>query len=261
MLKRPRSIQHLVRRVNVNVLGLNKNKRRQFFSTQGQRLIITEPPLHVEIERPCTVLLLEDDSLYPSSWSDLMTSTIPSDFGMSCGTIEIPTDSQETFQDRVDYLKWSLLGIPDAMLIARGPIASWTAQLYLESFSLIGLVAVDPILMDRPRGSVEDQAILHLLDTLQSTMKKQDTELLRRVLNGEEGRRLKLEPGPCPLLFTVSMSEDIFVETTKHSSQRHESDESPFGPPSFLDISEASSATNENDLLVALSDWVDDHVL
>jgi hypothetical protein len=229
---------------------------RRFISTQDRSLNIVEPPLSVSIERPVTVLLLED-GLYAKSWSDLLKSKLPSEMGISYGTIHVPSTAKETFRDRVEFLKEELLGIPDALVVARGPIASWSCQLYLESFSLIGMVAVDPILMDR-RGSIEDKAIQYLLQQNNSNEALPwDRDLLCRVLSGNEDRKLKLEPGPCPMLFVQSLPSDLFTQTTRDNLKRHDSDESPFGSPIFIDIHQQG----ERDFLSTLSDWIDDHVL
>ena len=127
---------------------------------------IAEPPLDSDVvEKPCTVILMEDihhqisidnehNDAAKTSWLPTFESKLPTQFGMSFGSISFQHGEDDnsapitSVKDCVNALKASQLSrIHDAVLVARGPFSSICAQYYLESLPLQGLVLVDPILL------------------------------------------------------------------------------------------------------------------
>lgn len=137
---------------------------------------IVEPPLDSSVtERPCTVVLMEDESLYANSWRNDFQTILPRDYGISFTSLcknerpdtaaattttkspspssslsdsGHPTTTRRNFSMRLDVMKEMLPPIRDAILVCRGPLSSLCAQYYLESYPLQGLIMVDPILID-----------------------------------------------------------------------------------------------------------------
>ena len=132
----------------IKISSVFKKSTRNGVLARGIASAITEPPLDTNvIEKPFTLLLMEDRFIYKDTWKSAFEKCIPRDYGMSFASLTVPEES--TFDDMVEELKSDLFPIHDAVLISRGPISSWCAQFYLESRPLKGLVMVDPIPFDQ----------------------------------------------------------------------------------------------------------------
>ena len=125
----------------------------------------------------------------------------------------------------------------DAVLVARGPLASWTALLYLESLPLTGLVCVDPIPFDDAPAKEEEEeeeeeearAGGGATTTTTSTrrwlrdMSLSDpivSQLLHEILS-DDARKLKLEPNAVPMLILHSVRR----EDDNNSNSKKEEEE------------------------------------
>lgn len=202
-----------------------------------------EPPPSSSIpERPCTVVLTQDDSLYENSWRELFSQVLPHKRGLHYCNLSLDARS---LHEGLDLLEKDLVSLPNIVLITRGPIVSLVAQYYLESLPLAGLVMVDPILYPFPklkfkRGSMQDA-------------------FMKGVLAGKETRPLKLEPGIVPMLVFRSMVDPIFEKAAEAVALRHSDPDGAFGKVPVHDI----SVTDEAALMVidVVSDWIDDRVL
>ena len=107
-----------------------------------------EPPLESSVpERPCSVALVQDRGFYgeisSQLWEDQLLQLVPNAFGMSFASLEIAAQ-EELQQDLSNTVTMN----PLVVLIARGPLVSWWAQLYLESYPLAGMILVDPLPLD-----------------------------------------------------------------------------------------------------------------
>ena len=118
--------------------------------------------------------------------------------------------------ERVEEMKMDLATrFHDAVVVARGPIASWTALLYLESLPLKGLVCVDPIPFDAATptttehrgamttGSRTARSRL-LLDTYSTTSDPIVSQIFHEILS-DDARTLQLEPNAVPMLILHSV--------------------------------------------------------
>ena len=117
--------------------------------------------------------------------------------------------------ERVEEMKMDLATrFHDAVVVARGPIASWTALLYLESLPLKGLVCVDPIPFDATtptttehRGATTTDsrtARSMLLDTYSTTSDPIVFQIFDEILS-DDARTLQLEPNAVPMLILHSV--------------------------------------------------------
>ena len=136
---------------------------------------------------------------------------------------------------RVEEMKTDLSRrFHDAVLVARGPLASWTALLYLESLPLTGLVCVDPIPFDdapaQEEEEEEDRAGGGATTTTMSTrrwlrdMSLSDpivSQLLHEILS-DDARKLKLEPNAVPMLILHSVRRG---EDDNNNSKKKEEEE------------------------------------
>lgn len=223
---------------------------------------IVEPPLVSNvIERPCTVVLLEDKGIYPASWRDELQDQIPANYGMSFGYIS-ELDQLSTFKQRVNDLI-DLATITDAVLVARGPLASWSAQLYLESLPVQGLVMMDPILFDRRDDlDVEATEELKLSMEQRGLQSSGDYRQLEAISQGLETRKLKLEASPVPILILQSMGGDVFAQTASETARRHRHDLGLFGEVQVTDISKEEEDKCKIDEAIQIIDsWIDENVL
>jgi hypothetical protein len=242
------------------------------------------------LEKPCTVIWLEDDHyMYNNinneqtlSWHETLRSRIPMECGMSFASISFESPKLMNVTERLEALKASNLPrIHDAILIARGPIASLCAQYYLESFSLLGLVMVDPILLDNDDNDDDDDndndndnnnVDRSLLREVMSNMVVDDTDWKRF-----ENCKLLLEPNAVPMMVILATENASWKKASKKVADRHSDLDGLYGIVPVVDISEEghnqdigittsiSSERNEQNMANLLVDhvneWVDNAVL
>jgi hypothetical protein len=219
---------------------------------------IHEPPLDSTVlEKPCTLLLLEDTWRYHTSWRTFLESNVPTHYGMAYATVslergythtkdgDIEGDDHGVWKERVEELKEDLSKVHhDAVLIARGPIASWTALLYLESLPLNGLVMVDPIQFDDPRNEVMQFSMVQNAfagDNIAST-------LLQQV----RPTTLKLEPNSVPMLILHSINDMDGRRQCDIVASRHGDPTGPFGLVEVRDASEDPEAAMQE-----VDEWIE----
>jgi hypothetical protein len=120
--------------------------------------------------------------------------------------------------ERVNEMKQDLSTFHDAVLITRGPLATWTALFFLESLPLTGLVGVDPVQFDDPN---------HDRDAFLQTFAR-DKLTSRLILEASE-KRLQLEPNAVPMLILHSIGDGASRMQCDIVASRHGDPEGPFG--------------------------------
>lgn len=234
---------------------------------------ISETPLDsIVMEKPYTVILMEDDvsasffSMDPSetimpSWSKTFQSEIPRKYGMSFASISLQLKTAEksttSMSDALEALKASQLPmVADAILVARGPCSSLLAQYYLESFSLKGLVMIDPILLQ------QDNESENLLSLIVSSIYSDDSESLERF----RSRRLLVEPNAVPMMVVRTISEKdghhypSWKSASLHVAERHGDPDGPYGSVPLLDVplsDSSNSSSNYESFAASLLDEID----
>jgi hypothetical protein len=209
-----------------------------------------EPPLDSQVlEKPCSVILMEDRAIYKDSWHEPFQSAIPRDYGMSFASISFPEGY--SFDQMLGELKDDLPTIHDAVLVARGPLSSWCSQLYLESFPLQGLVMVDPMLINQV-----DAATMHTMfqEMLPSGYTSQ-VELghWNGLINGAQARELKLEPNAVPMLVVNVEDGEAWKRAAHAVARRHSDNEGPYGDVLVKELSPKEIA----DVIPEIDSWID----
>lgn len=209
---------------------------------------IETPPESSVPERPCEVVLAQDDSLYQTCWKESFSEILPHERGLHFCSVSVDCKS---LQEGLDMLELDFSALPNVVLIARGPLVSLVAQYYLESLPLAGLVMVDPILLDH----------IDAVRKLESILRQQSTqhEFVEGILSGMEARPLKLEPGAVPVLVFRSMEGSIFKDAANDVALRHSDPDGAFGEVPVHDIT-----STDQDALVAMdmiTEWIDASVL
>jgi hypothetical protein len=189
-----------------------------------------EPPLDCQVlEKPCTLILLEDSWLYHSSWEQHFQVSIPSEHGMAYMSLTLNTSNN--LEDMIEEMKQDLSPIHDAVLVTRGPIATWVALFYLESLSLKGLIMIDPI----PFDSIAHPPEKILQDLKQiSTSNNLDPMIIQQACS----KKLKLEPNSVPMMVIRSTNDDNFAKLANQMAQRHSDPNGPFGLVETIQISQ-----------------------
>ena len=134
-----------------------------------------DPSLDAQMERPETIVLTESSLYFSSnnsntSWKEAFESFYPkqglhfssidmlrsADFNSQITTVKT---LEQTLASDLSHLATSIgIGAAHTVLVARGPIQCLTAQYFLESLPLAGLVLVDPLLLPDD-GRVERQDV------------------------------------------------------------------------------------------------------
>ena len=247
---------------------------------------INETPIGSTIlEKPFTVILMEDSEYSMSrkgnddnnnnsededdtlciSWMETFRSKIPRKYGMSFGSISIDRrrrqqqnrldcngdDNDEPvlllFDELLKSLKHSELPtINDAVLIARGPVASLYAQYYLESCSLQGLIMIDPILInDNPRdnndGNDGDDDTIALLRSriLHDNEHDQDQDRFR-------SKKLLIESNSVPMMVVLTVPNNkVWNRASRFVATRHSNPDGPYGMVEIIDLTTATTANEK----------------
>jgi hypothetical protein len=257
---------------------------------------ISETPIDCSIpEKPCTVILMEDESAYDhgkeltESWLSTFQSMFPQECGISFAYFSVgnnkkknPTNSDvgTLIPNRVstilDAMKTSQLPkIRDAVLVARGPLVSLCAQYYLESYPLQGLIMVDPILlMDDEKEEHNDDGDSMIPELLaQLVTDERDIDRFRN-------SHLMLEPNSVPMMVVRSTVHTAWNQATQQVAARHSQDDGPFGIVPVIDVVKIQEEERDHDcgpegsqglhggrrndaeLMVHLiNTWIDDEVL
>ena len=196
---------------------------------------IVEPPLDCQVlEKPCTLILLEDAWLYHSSWEHTFQENIPSQYGMSFMSMTF-TPSRSNLEAMIEEMKNDLATIHDAILVTRGPIATWVALFYLESFSLKGLVMIDPIPFDRLAHPAE-QIVLDLKQVSTHSNNKLDISYYDPIIHEACLKKLQLEPNSVPMMVIQSIHDDNLATLANQMAERHSDPNGPFGMVEMVSI-------------------------
>jgi hypothetical protein len=211
----------------------------------------------------------EDDTLC-ISWMETFRSKIPRKYGMSFGSISIDRRRRRQQQNRPDCngddgddepvlllfdellksLKHSdLPSINDAVLIARGPVASLCAQYYLESCSLQGLIMIDPILInDNPRNNNndgddddDDDDTIALLRSriLHDNEHDQDQDRFR-------SKKLLIESNSVPMMVVLTVPNNkVWNRASRFVATRHSNPDGPYGMVEIIDLTTATTANEK----------------
>ena len=228
---------------------------------------IAETPLDsTVIEKPYTVILMEDEVCLPrhryngnddtngnndgntnfnDTWIETFRSKIPREHGMSFASISLNLNhggrTSTSISDGLQALKASQLSsINDALLVARGPMASLCAQYYLESFSLQGLIMIDPILVD---DDVDDNNDDNDNEAISS--------LISRIYDGEEkerfrSTRLLVEPNAVPMMIVLTVpNDDVWNRASRFVAARHGAPDGPYGVVPVVDLTGEKNADDD----------------
>lgn len=211
------------------------------------RSIITEsiePPLSSLVaEKPCTLVLVEDQGLYHTSWSSYLRDALPNEYGLHFCKQQITLSSMEA---SLAEMTSDLEAKPSVVLLARGPAVSWVAQFYLEDLPLSGLIMVDPVF----EPSME---LLEELNSMYSEDSLDETNFLRRIHSGVDGRSLKLESGVIPMLVLSSL--DVLHAVSQSTASRHSSPNSRFGEVQLRRVG------HDDDPSGMINNWIEEVVL
>lgn len=224
-----------------------------FESRRWKLTSILEPPLDCEVlEKPCTLILLEDKWLYSKSWNKTFEIDIPRQHGMSYASLTV--DSQQNFDSMINELQEDLSPIPDAVLVTRGPVASWAACHYLESLPLLGLVMIDALQWDHSDNNSK------LLKELQDIVKNNSSETSNAVdemvdlsmVEQLTSRQLKLEPNAVSMMVLQSIDHPLLKEGCKQVADRHSDIDGPFGQVVTTQVLE----DDPDGIMTLIDDWL-----
>ena len=242
---------------------------------------IKETPLDsVVIEKPYTIVLMEDDLSYlfttnddvdaynnisahhqaatfsessnseelllsTTSWSETFRSKIPAEYGMSFASIVLTfrnhncnkhknSASPTSVSDGLQALKASELpGIGDAIVVARGPVSSLCVQYYLESFSLQGLVMIDPVLID-DTGVGDADGDVNQASSLVSRIYPRDDDDTERFRSS----RLLVEPNAVPMMVISTVpNNESWNRSSRFVAARHGDHDGPYGAVPVVNLS------------------------
>jgi hypothetical protein len=213
---------------------------------------MVDPPLDCEVlEKPCTVLLMEDRAIYEDSWIDSFQVAIPRTYGMSFASITFREECE--FDEMLEELKSDLNTINDAVLVTRGPLSSWCAQFYLESFPLQGLAMVDPVVLDNIVG--DEWAITPRLQECGGPdVPSRELNQWKRIFQGAQLRKLKLEPNAVPMLVVYSLNDQACRRNAMEVAKRHSDDEGMFGD---VPVKGLFQNKNTNEVISEIDSWID----
>lgn len=209
---------------------------------------IKEPPLDCKVlEKPCTLLLLEDPWVSKSSWKDSFAEQVPKSYGMSFASVEVSWE-EGGVEGAIQELKQDLSQVPDALLVARGPFSCWSAAFYLESFPLLGLIMVDPIQFDE-----EDPVATEKFFADGWGFQVHENPTLKLLLEESQTRTLRLEENAVPMSIYQTSTGLVATEASKLVAARHSHTDGPYGILSSKLIENADPDV----VLEEINEWVD----
>lgn len=153
-------------------------------------------------------------------------------------------------EEKIAEMKVDLSSFHDAILVTRGPIASWVAMFYLESLPLNGLVAIDPIQFDD---------LMHAKDVI-GVDRCGDVEGEYHLFLEASKKKLKLEPNAVPMLILDSLTGGPIGgrggpsrEECERVARRHGDENGPYG----LVMVQECPATNPGAVIEIIDEWVE----
>ncbi|KAG7366250.1 hypothetical protein IV203_028920 [Nitzschia inconspicua] len=207
---------------------------------------ITEPPLDCQvIEKPCTILLMEDQDtrsydntntlMTTSSWRQTFQSKLPYECGISFASLSFPGQSDNEsliddwsklkISDCVTTMKSSNLPL-DTVLVTRGWFSSTCALYYLESLSLQGLIMIDPISFHSTNvenNSPDDNVLQQYI-------------LREHSIRFEDLNELKLEPNAVPMLVVSTIPLPSWLQAAQTMADCHSDPDGPYGIVPVVDF-------------------------
>lgn len=225
--------------------NLVARRKPLFFDCVPKRwkVSISYPPLD-SLEKPCSFVLMEDQGLYEDNWTHFFQAVIPKNYGMSFASITFPEERE--FDKMLEVMKFDLKTINDAVLVARGPLSSWCAQFYLESFSLQGLVMIDPVLFDQIEGSAWD-----VTKKMHKKPEGQDKPWNGQLFQVAQSKSLNLEPNAVPMLVLHSLDDETCAKNAMSVAKRHSSDHSN------VPVKQILQRENPNKVIKKIDSWID----
>ena len=175
------------------------------------------------LEKPCTLVLVEDSFLYDITWNDAFHLNIPAKHGMAFMSLTL--NLSNGLDGMIDEMKQDLPAVHDAILVTRGPIASWVALFYLESFSLKGLVMIDPVPFDYLRNNAANVGI----EASPSALLHNEESLNGDLLLQASAKVLQLEPNSVPMFVIQSIEGPRNNDYILQVAERHSDPDGPFG--------------------------------
>ncbi len=211
---------------------------------------LVEPPLDGDVlEKPCTLVLLEDSCLYHTRWHDTFQANIPARYGMSY--ISLTLTESNGLDNMIDEMKQDLPSVHDAILVTRGPMSSWVALFYLESFPLKGLVMIDPVVFDTiPKDDTTRWNDVSLQD---KSKESNHSTFYDAFIQQACSKKLKLEPNSVPMFVIQSIDNPRNTEHARQMAERQSDFDGPFGQVLLTQLfdEDPTSVMNEID------DWVE----
>lgn len=202
-----------------------------------------EPPLASTIpEKPYTLVLVEDEGLYDTSWQSSLRESLPQNYGIQYCSQSLNLSSLDS---ALDEMGEDFATMPSVVLLARGPLVSWVAQYYLESLPLTGLIMVDPMMMDSSPESIEEVKGLYRT--------KNDLHLFDQIRSGAESRPLKLEAGVVPMLVWKTSTSRVLQASADLTAERHSDETGPFG-----EVQVDMVAVDGHSCPELISNWIDE---
>jgi hypothetical protein len=217
---------------------------------------VLEPPLNSSVpERPCTVILAQDEYFYKSaSWDGHFSQKLTQDYGLSYAQWQLST-AHTDFDSALQEMSRDLSSIPSQVLVARGPWVSWMAQFYLESLSLAGLVLVDPLPLDNTEAVRQLEALFQNLETPPPA----SYALFEEFVNHWDHWSLQLEPGAVPMMVVSTKPE--LESAALRTVQRHSNEkDGGRGRRSTVPFVKLQGGDAEK-ILPTIAAWIDEQVI
>lgn len=215
-----------------------------------------ETPLDSTVmEKPYTLILMEDlppgekngatSSIISSntarSWVNVFQSKVPNDCGMSFASLAYDSKnfhcSKLTLAQQLQALKTSpLSSIHDAILVTRGALSSLIAQYYIESFSLQGLVMIDPILIDDenvPTTSSEVNNNDSVAQFVAKILDQSQEDMSRHMF---QSSRLLVEANSVPMMVMTTRNDVSWNDASKFVADRHSDEDGIYGIVPVVDL-------------------------
>jgi len=228
-----------------------------------------------------------------SSWIEAFRSKIPRDYGMSFASVSLQMRRKlnnnggdnniitaergiaAPLSDVMQALRDSSLpGVSDAVLVARGPVSSLCAQYYLESFSLKGLVMIDPILLDdddcENNSAGQDNENNNNLSALISKLYSGDADSAERF----RSKRLLVEPNAVPMMVVATIAGGDSSENdnrlasgstnwkslSRFVADRHGDPDGPYGSVPFVELTGNDGDATTAELMDRIDGWIDEEL-
>mmetsp|Transcript_15468 Transcript_15468/g.42755 ORF Transcript_15468/g.42755 Transcript_15468/m.42755 type:complete len:259 (-) Transcript_15468:34-810(-) len=224
--------------------------------TFARSAVVDVPPECEAPERPVTLILAEDAGVYKNSWHPTMEQALPQQNGIPYSNFHLSATAQ-TFDDALREMKKDVGSVMDAVLVTRGPFASWMAQFYLEDLPLKGLVMVDPMQLDDQNGVNQFQLHYEKLGLTSS----QQYKLYQDYSEHWDHWTLQLEPGAVPMMILYTTDRPAFKRCAENTALRHRvgDDEDEDSLP--IVKLPATKSNHEKEVIKTIVSWVTQRVL